>query len=180
MSIDVVQDFSDELFTFLNKSIVDVAALNQEHVHSDLKWHILTDSLDHLKVLLDLLSELITIIGLLLQELINTLFLAQDEDKWVVDIECFLDDSQVLRDGLVNLFFGLTNDLIILGNMPKMLLVTSLDGVFRSRQVGTLSHNVVDDIFKLSLDFFSCDCKLDLIISGVNIKFECDEVVFVW
>ena len=38
-----IENLSDEFFTFIAKLSVDVFALDQEHVHSDLEWHLTSD-----------------------------------------------------------------------------------------------------------------------------------------
>lgn len=43
----------DDVLALLAKSIVNFTALNKEHVHSDLKWHLVSDLINGLLELVD-------------------------------------------------------------------------------------------------------------------------------
>lgn len=152
MSVNASQNLCDQFITSLAKLIVDIAALDKEHVHSDLEGHLITDSLNHVVILIDLRLELITIKWLLLQELFDALLLVQEEQEIIIDMEGFLDNLQVLSNSFRDFRLGNVYDLVISWNVPKMLLVTALNSIFRPRQVPTLKNNVVYDNFELVLN----------------------------
>lgn len=151
MLVDSIQDFIDEFFAFRAEIIVELVALNQEHVHSNFEWHLISDSLDGLMILVDLSLELISIERFLLQEFIDPLLLIENENEIIVDVQCFIHYSQVLLNGLRNSRLGLIDNLIIGWNIPKMLLVTALNGVLWSRQVSTLVNDMINNDLQLVL-----------------------------
>jgi hypothetical protein len=60
MSVNASKDLSDQFLTPLAKLVVDLTALDEEHVHPDLEWHLVSDALDHHMIPIALSLELIT------------------------------------------------------------------------------------------------------------------------
>lgn len=180
MSVNASKDLSDQFLTPLAKLVVDLTALDEEHVHPDLEWHLVSDALDHHMIPIDLSLELITVVWLLLQELIDALLLGKEEQEVIVDVESFLDYLQVLRDCFRDLGLGIVYNLVVGWNIPEVLFVAALNSVLRSRQVPALKHNVVNNDFELVLNLGERHLELDLVLGLVDVKLDSDEVVFIW
>ena len=111
-----IENLRDEFFTFIAKLSVDVFALYQEHVHSDLEWHLISDLENGCLIHVDFGLEFFSLESRSwsLDELVDSVFLLEDEKIFVVYLESKLDNVKVILDGLGDFTSGNLDDLIIL------------------------------------------------------------------
>jgi hypothetical protein len=142
---DVVVDFLANLLDVLlahgDKSLVKAGALNQEHAHAHLKGSGLANLSDGVLILGDLSSELVTGVGLLVEERFESLVFRKQEKEIVINMDALLSGSQVLLKDLSDLFFGLNNNLVLVVDIPQVALVSVGDlGVSTGNVVDFLNH----------------------------------------
>lgn len=135
--------------------IIDVFALDQEHVHSDLERHFISDLINGGLIAIDSSLEGLSVVVLSIlgiNELSNLSTFIQDPHVVLVDINSSLDNLSVLLDDLADGLFGLIHDLVIFRHNPKVHLVSTRPRVLGSWQVVRLFDNGIDDVFQLRLD----------------------------
>lgn len=173
---DSIKNLSDEFFTLVAKLSVDVLALDQEHVHSDLEWHLVSDLENGLLIHVDFGLELFSLESVsILNELVDSFFFLEDEKIVVVHFESKLDSVKIFLNGLRDFTSGNLDDLIILLDWPEMHLITPGDSVLWSWEVHTLVDNHTDDHDELLLNILGLVSEDDALT--INDKFQGDEVV---
>lgn len=155
MLFNLVEDKLHQALALIAKSIIDVTALNQEHVHSNLERHRLSNLDDGCLVHVDFLLKVLSGEILLGDEYLDSFSLFQDEQEVIIDVHGQTDDLKVLLKGLRDLFFRFDHNFVIDLDVPEMHLVTSSDGVLWSWKVATLLYNEIDDLLKLVLNVFN-------------------------
>jgi len=124
----------------VDKSVVELVALNQEHAHSDFVGSLSFDLSNGFLVHLDALNVQL-LVSFFLDEFLDFLGLLQDEEILVIDVDSFFSDQQILLQDLLNLSLGSLNNLIILTNHPEMSFVRVGDLVVGTRDViDSLDH----------------------------------------
>ena len=115
---DSVQDHLHQFFTVIAECVVDVAALDQEHVHSDLERHLSSYFGNCLLIHVDFFLKSFSLKGLLLQEDLNSFLLLKDEQVIVIDFKGLLHDIKVVAESLGNLGLGLGDNLVVWLDIP--------------------------------------------------------------
>lgn len=92
---DFVENNIDDILTFLTESSINVSTLDQEHVHSDLEWHLVPDLGDCCLEFVDLILEIFSVVSLLLKVCLNPFLLFQDEKVIVININSQFYDPKV-------------------------------------------------------------------------------------
>jgi hypothetical protein len=188
MGLNLVKDELHQALALITESIVDVTALDQEHVHSDFERHGLRNLVDALLIHVDFLLELLSGNGLLVDKGFDSFSLLKDEEEFVIDVGSKAHNLKVFSEGLRDFFFGLDHNLVVDLNIPKMHLVRSGNCIFWSWKVATLLDDLVNNLFKLLLNLFDWGIKHDLwttttfagVVSIWNTKLQGDKVVFKW
>jgi hypothetical protein len=127
-----IKDHFHEFITLITQLVVDVTALDEEHVHSNFKRHFISDFNDGVLIFVNFFLEHISIEWLLLKECFDSLFLLENEKVIIIDVDSQFHCVQVIFESLRNLFLGFDNKFIIDLYIPEMHFVTSCNGVFRS------------------------------------------------
>lgn len=83
--VHLLADLLDAFLADVNESLVQALAFDKEHAHAKLKRGFQTDLSDGVLVLLDLSTELLTIIRLLVKEGFNSLVLSEQELELIID-----------------------------------------------------------------------------------------------
>jgi hypothetical protein len=86
----------DEALALVAEGVVDITALDKEHVHPEFKRHLLSDSDNSVLVFFDLGLELLSAERFLVQELLNALFFLKKEQELVVNASCQLNHFNIL------------------------------------------------------------------------------------
>ena len=172
-----IENLSDEFFTFIAKLSVDVFALDQEHVHSDLEWHLISDLENGCLIHVDFGLEFFSLESRSwgFDELVDSIFLLEDEKIFVVHLKSKLDNVKVLLDCLGDFTSGDLDDLVILLNWPEVHLITPGDSVLWSWEILTLIDNHTYDHDELLLNILRLVSEDDALT--INNEFQGDEVV---
>ena len=146
------QNLANQLLELLHQQVVDVAALYVEHVHSYLVRHLFPDLVNGVLVLVDLCLQLLSHQVLGLQELFDSVFLAQDEFVLAVDLRGKLYGLKVVPDRFGDLLFCFKNDLIVDLHIPEMDSLRLGDSGLCSGQVLAPFDNGINDALQLVLN----------------------------
>lgn len=172
----IVQNSVHQLSQAIAEHIVEVLALNEEHVHAELEWHLQANFLNGLRILVDLRLVVLSDLGLDLEELLDAVSFSEDPHIVVVHVQSLLDNFAVLLDDDRDGSLGVFGNLVIVWHSPKVHLIAAGDSILRPRKVVTLLDDRIDDVLQFRLNFLlEVIGKYDS--STLDVKLHTDEVL---
>ena len=169
VAIDFLEDLLNEVLTHLDKPVVQLVALNKEHVDSDLIRGLLLDLVDGVKIDVDLSHILFSVLWSLGNELINMLLSVQKESVVFIDVDGLLCHLQILEKNLRDLFRGVDNQLIFNVDLPEVVLVAVCNLVVSSWDLVDLLNHLCHHFDKLLLNFSWLFLEVNLILGDVQL-----------
>ena len=142
---DLLKDLVNDGLALSDQRVIDVIAVNEHHVESDLLREILSDLNDLLLIKVDLVLKLFSGVLVSFSQIQSDGFLLSQKELIVlIDVYSLAYDLHIVFDDLLDSVSGSVNNFIIFGNGPQVDLVGSGNGVLWSRDGLAGTHQALN------------------------------------